>query len=139
MKYAIRLAMVAAVCSLGLASADDAQACKFLKKLLNRGGGCCSTSCCEPAPVCCEPAPSCDCGCPAVSDCGCGGEVVTSDCGCGETAVVEGEWTVEEHVVEPTEASPADSMPAVPEPPAADNAAEEAVEEAAEAAADASA
>jgi hypothetical protein len=129
MKYVIRLAMVAAVCSLGLASADDAQACKFLKKLLNRGGGCCSTSCCEPAPVCCEPAPSCDCGCPAVSDCGCGGEAVVS----------EGEVIIEEHVVEPTEASPADSMPAVPEPPAADDAAEGAVEEAAEAAADASA
>lgn len=118
MKYAIRLTMLAAACSLGLAGADDAQACKFLKKLFHR------SSCCQPS--CCEAAPSC--GCSEVSDCGCGGEVVVSDCGCGGT-VTGGEVIIEE----PTEVSPADAMPAVPEPPAAevenDEAAGDAVED----------
>ena len=103
--------------------------------------------CCEPAPTCCEPEPCCceekkcgllsrlrglrkkddcccesapACECTAATECGCSAPVV-SDCGCG-SAPSEG-VIIEEHVV-PTEASPADSMPAVPEPPAAEAAAD---------------
>jgi hypothetical protein len=132
MKSVIRLTVVAAVCSMALASADNAEArCCFLKKLFDRGGnGCCSSY----EPACCEPARCGGCGHSAATDCGCGAAV--SDCGCGTTGTTgtTGGVIIEQQSAEPTEASPADSMPAVPEPPAADGAGE-----AAEAAADASA
>ncbi len=130
MKSVIRLMVVAAVCSVGMVAADNADVrCCFLKKLFNRGGNCCTP--CETSY--CAPEPDCGCGAPAATDCGCGGEVV------GEmSGGVSGGVIIEEHVGEPTEVSPADTMPAVPEPPAVEDAAapevgdSEAVEDAAE-------
>jgi hypothetical protein len=104
MNSLVRVCLMAAVVAMGLGMASDADARGCFKRF--KRDRCCKPACCEPAP-CCE----------EVSDCGCGAPV--SDCGCGGSTVVPAE---EGTVVEPTEASPSDN-PAVPEPPAAEEAA----------------
>ena len=112
MKALIRLSVVAAV-AVAFSAAGEADArCCFLKKLFDRGNHCC----CEPSPCGCEVVSDCGCGAPA--DCGCGAPAA-SDCGCGESAPMTYEGSMSPGS-EPTEASPADDMPSVPEPPAAE-------------------
>lgn len=107
MNYLVRVCLMVAVVAMGLGMAADADARGCFKRFKRH-------RCCKPAP-CCEQVSDCGCGAPA--DCGCGAPV--SDCGCGGSTVVPAE---EGTVVEPTEVSPSDN-PAVPEPPAAEEAA----------------
>lgn len=117
MKALIRLSVVAAVAFAFSAGSDADARCCFLKKLFDRGNDCC----CEPDPCGCEVVSDCgcaapaDCGCGAPADCGCGAPVA-SDCGCGSSEPMM--YDTYEGGGEPTEASPADDMPSVPEPPA---------------------
>lgn len=141
----LRVCVLFALAAFVIAAADSADAGLFKRMR----GGCCKTACCEPEPccaaepvcepepcceaepVCCDPEPCCEpapccrkrkhCGlfarlrnrgncCEPAADCGC---ETASDCGCADG----GEVIIEEGI--PVDASPADVMPAVPEPPVA--------------------
>ncbi|MGI9458347.1 MAG: hypothetical protein ACR2NU_17435 [Aeoliella sp.] len=131
MRAIYHVALLTAVCGLGLWSASDVQARGgFLRGLFDRGGSCCQSacytqSCCGQSNWGCGQSNcyGCNQGCGGCNQgcSGCGGSTfqggyISSGCGCG-TAAPSGGVIIDGSYGEPTEASPADVHPPVPEPP----------------------